>query len=1025
MAGEHDAAPEASGGDPIVDELAAAGFVEAKEVGRGGAGVVYRCYQTSLARWVAVKVLASDLDADHRERFLREGYAMGKLSGHPNIVNILHVAVTATGRPFIVMTYHAAGSLAQRVHRAGRISWPEALRIGVKLCGALETAHRMGTLHRDIKPANILQTDYSEPQLSDFGIARIVGGYETRTGYFTGTIAYTAPDVLVGSSPTTVSDVYSLGATLYALIAGTNAYDRSTGEELIAQYLRITSTPLPDLRPEGIPDAVCSAIEKAMSLNPDQRQASAEEFGHELQQAQRRNGLNPDSMALSETYPDTPTKSTPLREPTSHPATTIVDEAEAANSHATDWSESVPHEVSSSGPVSSPPQPSWFAPLTPPPPSSPTPQPHRAPTPPPNVAVGPPVAPLGEPSKSHRTALIAGAAALLAVAIVAACVFFIATRDKPQSAALNATSPTAEPQAGWQPITNARVAREATATTQADGTVWIFGGLDSAGSISGRHEGYDPAIDNWKGGDDLPVPVEGAMAVTYQDNPVVLGGWRSEGTTPKVATDRVSRVVNSRWTELPPLLQPRAAAAAGVVGNEIVVTGGVGAKGQLVTTTEIFDGTAWRLGAQLPTPRQLVGAATDDKRLYAVGGTAGAADLSTVEAYDPAADAWTTLPSLAVPRSDLGVTVADGRLVAVGGVSNGKPLPNTSTLDLSTLTWSEFPDLSSGRHGMAVAAVGKTVYVIGGSTGASDSPVTSSAESLTLAPRRTAPSLQWRTSPDAKTARMMTAWTVQDGKIWIAGGMLGHETTLDTVETFDPKNGLWQSQPSLPIPLNHATAATYRGEVVVIGGSQSGLADASDQVFVFRNGAWVRLPALKHARAAAASAVVGDKLIVVGGQNEKTLVTQTEIFDGESWQDAAQMPTPREHLAAVSDGHYMYTIGGRFLTADKNSAALERFDPQSGQWETLVDMPTPRGSYGAVFIDGRIVAVGGEEPTQVLATVEMYDTASGKWSTLTPLGTPRHGEVVAAVDSAVYVIGGAGRPSHEGAIATVEALDFK
>jgi hypothetical protein len=71
-----------------------------------------------------------------------------------------------------------------------------------------------------------------------------------------------------------------------------------------------------------------------------------------------------------------------------------------------------------------------------------------------------------------------------------------------------------------------------------------------------------------------------------------------------------------------------------------------------------------------------------------------------------------------------------------------------------------------------------------------------------------------------------------------------------------------------------------------------------------------------------------------------------------------------------------------------------------------------------------MVAVGGEEPTQVLATVEMYDTASGKWSTLTPIGTPRHGEVVAAVDSAVYVIGGADRPSHEGPIATAEALDF-
>ena len=83
----------------IAAELAAAGFEDAVEVGRGGGGVVYRCYQKSLARSVAIKVLASDLDEDDRERFLREGYAMGALSGHPNIVNILQVGVTeSTGR---------------------------------------------------------------------------------------------------------------------------------------------------------------------------------------------------------------------------------------------------------------------------------------------------------------------------------------------------------------------------------------------------------------------------------------------------------------------------------------------------------------------------------------------------------------------------------------------------------------------------------------------------------------------------------------------------------------------------------------------------------------------------------------------------------------------------------------------------------------------------------------------------------------------------------------------------------------
>ena len=191
----------------------------------------------------------------------------------------------------------------------------------MKLCGALETAHRTGTLHRDIKPANVLVNDYGEPQLSDFGTARIAGGYKTVTGFFTGTLSYTAPEVLAGNPPTVAADVYSLGASLYALIAGSPPHERKADEDLIAHYLRITSTPVPDLRPQGIPADVCAAIEKALSREPADRYASAAEFGRELQFAQRHNGLTPDQMALSEPagHPEQTggTQALPLPEPSS------------------------------------------------------------------------------------------------------------------------------------------------------------------------------------------------------------------------------------------------------------------------------------------------------------------------------------------------------------------------------------------------------------------------------------------------------------------------------------------------------------------------------------------------------------------------------------------------------------------------------------------------------------------------------------------------------------------------------------
>jgi DNA-binding NarL/FixJ family response regulator len=282
----------------IAAELAAAGFDDAHEVGVGGFGVVYRCWQPSLDRTVAIKVLTTDLGADNVHRFLREQHAMGKLSGHPNIVNVFEVGVTASGRPYIVMQYHPGNSLNARIHQGGPLSVQEALHVGVKMAGALEAAHRLGTLHRDVKPANILLTEYDEPVLADFGVARIAGGFETATGVITASPAFTAPEVLQGQSPTAASDIYSLGATLFCALTGHAAVERRSGEQVVAQFLRVTSQTAPRLRGEHIPDDVREAIEHAMAGSPEDRPATAAEFGEELRQAQRGNGFGVDEMAV-------------------------------------------------------------------------------------------------------------------------------------------------------------------------------------------------------------------------------------------------------------------------------------------------------------------------------------------------------------------------------------------------------------------------------------------------------------------------------------------------------------------------------------------------------------------------------------------------------------------------------------------------------------------------------------------------------------------------------------------------------
>jgi len=283
-------------GSAIVTELSAAGFAYAEEVGRGGFGIVYRCTQLALDRRVAVKVLTAKLD-EKRERFLREQRAMGRLTGHPNIVGVLQVGETESGHLYLVMQYHKQGSLEARIRQFGPLPLDEVVRLGVKMAGALATAHRVGILHRDVKPANILLTDYGEPALGDFGIAHMPGGFETDRGTFTGSPAFAAPETLSGAPPSESSDVYGLGATLFATLTGHAAFERLSGEQLVAQFLRIASESAPDLRETGIPDDISTVVERAMSPVPADR-PSAASLGEEIQRIQRRHGYTVDELAL-------------------------------------------------------------------------------------------------------------------------------------------------------------------------------------------------------------------------------------------------------------------------------------------------------------------------------------------------------------------------------------------------------------------------------------------------------------------------------------------------------------------------------------------------------------------------------------------------------------------------------------------------------------------------------------------------------------------------------------------------------
>lgn len=281
-------------------EIGVPGVSEARQIGSGAFGRVYRARQDSLDRTVAVKVLANvDLDDEAQSRFDREGKAVGQLSGHPNIVAVYSQGVTDRDQPFLMMEYCPGGSYGDRVRADGRLDWAEATEVAVAICGALDTAHQAGILHRDVKPDNILIDDYDTPKLADFGIARVSKAANlTQTGTLTGSPAHMPPELVAGQSASPASDVYSLASTLHALVAGSPAFVRDSDESIVPLLKRISFEDPPALEDWGVPAPVADVVRRAMTKEPAGRPASCAEFGDQLNAAREAAGQAPARMKI-------------------------------------------------------------------------------------------------------------------------------------------------------------------------------------------------------------------------------------------------------------------------------------------------------------------------------------------------------------------------------------------------------------------------------------------------------------------------------------------------------------------------------------------------------------------------------------------------------------------------------------------------------------------------------------------------------------------------------------------------------
>ncbi|MCG5214189.1 serine/threonine-protein kinase [Streptosporangium sp. KLBMP 9127] len=274
---------------PIEEAL---GYRVLDQAGQGGFAVVYRAYQERLDRQVALKVLSVDkVDQGTLRRFQRELQLTGRLTGHPNVVTVFDTGTTRAGRPYIAMEFFEGGSLRDRLSREGPLPVADVLRAGVKLAGALSAVHQAGVLHGDIKPQNILISKYGEPAIADFGVARVVDMAEVSAAAHAFTPLHAAPEVLRGQPHSVSSDLYSLGSTLYHLLAGQPAFHNPADPSIAPLMLRVLSRPPPPFSRRDVPPAVSEAIMRVLAKQPEERYGTAREFAQRLQAIQIELGL--------------------------------------------------------------------------------------------------------------------------------------------------------------------------------------------------------------------------------------------------------------------------------------------------------------------------------------------------------------------------------------------------------------------------------------------------------------------------------------------------------------------------------------------------------------------------------------------------------------------------------------------------------------------------------------------------------------------------------------------------------------